>query len=171
MAFDVHWPKDELGSGWFEKVYTRLYVRVRQFVTEYFGYGDVPVTGTADDAPEKGFIWLEARFSEQLMWFVEEVAMQDNNAVGGWDDLLVKRLLRECLVTGVIGKVLETSVFDDLLFGADKTQKDMLEAQDKCTLELEGTWFPWWIMDAELTRCRLSTHPTAVSLRSHHAQG
>jgi hypothetical protein len=90
------------------------------------------------------------------MWFVEKVAMQDNNA-GGWDALLTKKVMRECLVTGVIGKVLETAVFDELLFGADAVQKRMLEAQDECTLQFEG-------------ECYLSTpegspaHPTQATI-------
>ncbi|KAK4129417.1 hypothetical protein N657DRAFT_677040 [Parathielavia appendiculata] len=54
----------------------------------------------------------------------------DNNAVG-WDALLIKGALRH-------GKALEMVVFDDLLFGADEVQKNMLVAQDECTLNFEG---------------------------------
>ncbi|EAQ93472.1 hypothetical protein CHGG_01707 [Chaetomium globosum CBS 148.51] len=118
--------------------------RVREFAEGYFGLGDMPAargaapgSGLWGDWEEQGLVWLEGGFSEQFLWFVGQVAMQDNNA-GGWDALLTKRAHRECLVTGVIGKVLEMAVFDDLLFGADKTQKSMLEAQDECTLEFEG---------------------------------
>ncbi|KAH6650943.1 hypothetical protein F5144DRAFT_524485 [Chaetomium tenue] len=136
-------PKDR----WYNRRARVLGIReslVREFAEEYFGLGDMPAArGAAPGSglwggwEEQGLVWLEGGFSEQFLWFVGQVAMQDNNA-GGWDALLTKRAHRECLVTGVIGKVLEMAVFDDLLFGADKTQKSMLEAQDECTLEFEG---------------------------------
>ncbi|KAK4032630.1 hypothetical protein C8A01DRAFT_50618 [Parachaetomium inaequale] len=134
--FDVRWPEGELPSDWYEMVYLHMFVKVGELVRGYFGYGDVPGSEVGGGGRE-GRVWLEAGFSEQFMWFVEKVAMQDNNA-GGWDALLTKKVLRECLVTGVIGKVLETAVFDELLFGADEVQKRMLEAQDECTLQFEG---------------------------------
>jgi hypothetical protein len=143
----VRWPLGEgkvMGSAWFEMVYAHLFERTREFAEGYFGLGNMPAAGGAAPGSEpwggwegKGVVWLEAGFSEQFLWFVEQVAMQDNNA-GGWDVLLTKKTHRECLVTGVIGKVLQMAVFDDLLFGADKTQKTMLEAQDECTLQFEG---------------------------------
>lgn len=152
--FDVRWPLGEgkeLGSEWFEMVYAHLFRRVREFAEGYFGLGDMPAargaapgSGLWGDWEEQGLVWLEGGFSEQFLWFVGQVAMQDNNA-GGWDALLTKRAHRECLVTGVIGKVLEMAVFDDLLFGADKTQKSMLEAQDECTLEFEGQYSYCWV--------------------------
>ncbi|KAJ4297015.1 hypothetical protein N0V88_003931 [Collariella sp. IMI 366227] len=134
--FDVHWPlgHGEVGSEWYEMLYSHLYVRVGKFVKEYFGYGNLPAVW---EGVAKNYPWLDGGFSKQFMGFLEQVAIQDNN-MGGWDDLLVKRLHREFMVTGVIGKVLETCVFDDLLFGADTAQKRMLKAQDECTLELEG---------------------------------
>ncbi|KAH6853576.1 hypothetical protein B0I37DRAFT_10201 [Chaetomium sp. MPI-CAGE-AT-0009] len=142
--FEVRWPVGgegaELGSEWFEMVYAHLFGRVREFAGRYFGLGDLPVAaapGSGSVAGGEGRVWLEGGFEEQFLWFVAQVAMQDNNA-GGWDVLLMKKVYRECLVTGVVGKVLEMAVFDDLLFGADKVQKDMLKAQDECTLDLEG---------------------------------
>jgi hypothetical protein len=140
--------EDDLPSEWYEDVYTHLYGRVRSLVREYFGYGDLPVVvaaagGQGGRGGGGGEVWLDGGFSKQFMWFVQKVAMQDNNLAGGWDDLLVRRPLREYLATGVIAKALETCVFDDLLFGADKDQKGMLEAQDRCTLELEGQYLPY----------------------------
>ncbi len=131
-GFELRWPDGEVDSVWYENVYSHLYLRVWGVAKEYFGFGDLPDVGGGP-----GSVWLDAGFSTQFMWFVEQIAMQDNRT-GGWDELLVKQLHRTCLVTGVIGKALETCVFDDLLFGADETQKKMLEGQDECTLELEG---------------------------------
>jgi hypothetical protein len=135
--FGGHWPAGEIESDWYERVYTHLYTKVGEFVREYFGYGDLPVSSGV--AGERELVWLESGFSEQFLWFVEKVAIQDN-AAGGWDVLLVERRYRECLVSGVLAKSLEASVFDDLLFGADEVQKNMLKAQDECTLEYDGEY-------------------------------
>lgn len=132
--FELRWPDGEADSVWYENMYSHLYLRASGVAKEFFGYGDLPASAGGGG---KGLVWLDAGFSTEFMWFVEQVAMQDNRA-GGWDELLVKQLHRTCLVTGVIGKALETCVFDDLLFGADETQKKMLEGQDECTLDLEG---------------------------------
>lgn len=140
----LRWPNgEELESEWYETAYGNLFRRVREFVGWWFGVGDFPSFESGDESygtSEKrkgGFVWLEAGFSDEFMWFVEQVAMQDNNA-GGWDALLARRAERECLVTGVLGKVLEMGVFDDLLFGADPAQKSMLQGQDECTIGHEG---------------------------------
>ncbi|KXX80163.1 hypothetical protein MMYC01_204136 [Madurella mycetomatis] len=70
-------------------------------------------------------------------WFAKRVAKQDNH-VGGWDVLLKMEKHRRYLVIDVIGKVLEMCVFDELLFSAEGEQKEMLEAQDRCTFDMEG---------------------------------
>ncbi|KAL2165341.1 hypothetical protein VTH06DRAFT_638 [Thermothelomyces fergusii] len=153
---DGRWPAahggGELESEWYERAYGDLFGRVRDFAAAYFGYGDLadpsaPSSSTTrgvrvwvppGGAPGRGgSVWADAGLSEQFCWFVAQVAVQDNNA-GGWDVLLTRRRQREHLVAGVIGKILEMEVFDDLLFGADRVQKRMLEAQDECTLDYEG---------------------------------
>lgn len=137
VGFEMErWPSgtaEELESTWFEMLYSHLYVRARGFAGEYFGYGDiVPARRSAREV-----VWLEAGSSRQFRWFVKKVARQDNHA-GGWDALLKMEKHRRYLVIGVIGKALEMCVFDELLFGADAEQKEMLEAQDRCTLDMEG---------------------------------
>jgi hypothetical protein len=175
--FDQPWRKAEYETEWYEAVYWNLFVRVREFVKEYFGGGDipgvpvVPPVGGGDGCGERGFPWLEGEFSKEFMWFVEKVAIQDNN-VGGWDALLRRGVMRECLVTGIIAKLLETSVFDELLFGADQTQKTMLESQDECTLQYEGEWslvsvVSLWILVHILTRRRLPAHHPSCSVHPH----
>lgn len=69
------------------------------------------------------------------------VARQDNHAPGGWDDLLVQRTHREYVITGVIGKVLDKYVWEELLFGATEAQKDLLEKEDRLTADLDGKVF------------------------------
>jgi hypothetical protein len=171
--FDHPWRKAEYETEWYEAMYWNLFVRVREFVEEYFGCGDIPgvpivppVGGGGGGGEERGFPWLEGGFSKEFMWFVEKVAIQDNNA-GGWDALLRRGVMRECLVTGIIAKLLETSVFDELLFGADQTQKTMLESQDECTLQHEGEWSlasvgSPWILVHILTQPQATNAPPCV---------
>ncbi len=139
MTFAGRWMEKELSTEWYETLYRDLFRQTRKFVMEYFGYGDLPTTLAAGEGGS-GSVWLEGGSSKHFRCFVKKVAKQDNNA-GGWDALLVDRRKREWLLTGVVGKALETCVFEDLLFGADEGQKKMLEAQDECTLDLEGEKF------------------------------
>ncbi len=135
MRFDERWAAGEIPNHWYENRYRNLFRLARKFAVENFGYGDLPTPLAAGEGGS-GFVWLEGT-SKHFRCFVKKIAKQDKNA-GGWDELLVKRRNREWLLTGVIGKVLETCVFEDLLFGADEGAKEMLEAQDECTLEFEG---------------------------------
>ncbi|KAK4147787.1 uncharacterized protein C8A04DRAFT_24340 [Dichotomopilus funicola] len=143
--FDALWPMDgEVPDEWYEKLYSRLFESVRDFAETYFGHDDFPdvdVDGAEAEAEgkenEEGAIWLEAGLSNILLSFIGQIAIQDNNT-GGWDALLTQRAQRECLVVGVVGKVLETAVFDDLLFGESEPGKTMLAAQDKSTVNAEG---------------------------------
>jgi hypothetical protein len=138
--FEIEWPRVELESSWYEMVCTHLYVRAGEFADEYFMYGDIPA-GSAAEPGGEGSVWTQAAFSSQFRWYVARIAKQDIHA-GGWDALLAKGLHRKYLVTGIIGKLLETCVFDELLFGADAEQRRMLEAQDRCTLDMEGEYLP-----------------------------
>ncbi len=175
MRFEGLWTEEELPSIWYETRYKSLFRQTRKFVLEYFGYGDLPATLAAGEGVP-GLVWLEGGSSKHFRCFVKKVAKQDNNA-GGWDALLVNRRKREWLLTGVIGKALETCVFEDLLFGADEGQKKMLEAQDECTLEFEGEktysvdWrniLPIWNSECHLTQHRIPAHHAALSKRPRH---
>lgn len=135
--FEIQWPDggergEELDSEWYQMVYTHLYVRVSEVVSKYFGYGDIKGNGES--------VWVEGDgLPKQFRWYVAQVAKQDN-AVGGWDHLLEKQWHREYLVRGIIGKLLEREVFEELLFGADELQKKMLEAHDELTIHQEGLY-------------------------------
>ncbi|KAK3694856.1 hypothetical protein B0T22DRAFT_533829 [Podospora appendiculata] len=130
MRFVMQWPAGELPSDWFEILYVHLFVRVARFAERYIEHGDI-------DAEGEGSVWAARGFSEQFVYYAGLVARQDNLA-GGWDHLLTSRLHRKYLVMGVIAKVLETSVFDKLLFGASEAQLDVLAAEDEATLEVDG---------------------------------
>lgn len=137
------WPADDSGAGmesaWFQELYKHIYVRTRDFAAEYFGYGDIGSATGRLLAPRER-VWLEWGASRELRWYAQRVAKQDCHA-GGWDALLMREKHRRYLVTGVIGKVLEICVFEELLFGAAEDQREMLEAQDLATLNLDGEYY------------------------------
>ncbi|KAK3336766.1 hypothetical protein B0T19DRAFT_396477 [Cercophora scortea] len=136
MRFVMQWPDDEMPSKWFEILYVHLYVRVARFAERYIEFEDIE-----DEYDQgSGYVWAAAAtglFSKQFIYYAGLVARQDNMA-GGWDCLITSKLHRKYLVMGVIAKVLETSVFDKLLFGASEAQLDVLSAEDEATLDVDG---------------------------------
>ncbi|KAL1838114.1 hypothetical protein VTJ49DRAFT_3019 [Mycothermus thermophilus] len=159
------WPRSggELEDEWYEKLYGSVWERVWGFAQGWFGYGDMP--GLPGKVPceggvVKGAVWRssvgrggvgaglrllgkkkktggERGFDEEFRWFVSQVAVQDNHA-GGWDAVLLRRGLREAVVAGVVSKVLEEQVWDELLFGGSKKQRAVLKGQDEGFIQYDG---------------------------------
>ncbi|KAK0667706.1 hypothetical protein QBC41DRAFT_395267 [Cercophora samala] len=146
LEFNFTKPRDgeEIGNEWFGAVWQDLYLKASHFGEEYFGEGlgfgeEVPNGGDIGDLKKIDKVWTTGvGGSKNLVWFISQVARQDNGYEGGWDVMLSKAVQRKLLVVGVLGKVLERQVFDDLLFGADQEARDMLEAADKALEASEG---------------------------------
>ncbi|KAJ9151805.1 hypothetical protein NKR23_g2734 [Pleurostoma richardsiae] len=119
-------PKD----SWFELVLLDLYERVEGFAEHYF---ETDVDYPADN---QGSPWLED-LPQQFIDYVSLISRGDP-LVGGWDDLIRDSLKRRCVVSGVFAKVLEMTVFNQLLFGATDTQKKLLHYHDMELVENEG---------------------------------
>ena len=136
MRFAMAWPRDkELSGAWFEILYTHLYARTFQLAERYFTYKHIPFVPPWDS------LWVREDFSPQFVYYAGLVARGDAKT-GGWETVLRKSYYRQYLIMGIIGKVLETSVFNELLFGADDNQAALLKAQDEATLHLEGELSP-----------------------------
>ncbi|KAK1767088.1 hypothetical protein QBC33DRAFT_570048 [Phialemonium atrogriseum] len=129
MRFTKEWPNEELPDGWYDMAYMDLFIRVQNFANKYFKFEDIPAV--PGESP-----WLDG-FSDEFIYYAGTIARQDKHR-GGWDAILTSKATRNSLVIGVIAKVLGISVFDKLLFGADKVQEEMLAAQDEATIETEG---------------------------------
>ncbi|KAK0747819.1 hypothetical protein B0T21DRAFT_419020 [Apiosordaria backusii] len=147
LGFNFPLPLDgkEIGNEWFGAVWQDLYLRVSHFAEEYFGeglgFGEVePNGGDITDEARIQAVWDGIGGKKNLIWFISQVARQDNMLEGGWDLLLAKAVRRKLVVTGVVAKILEREVFDELLFGADDLARDMLEGQDKALVQVEGYW-------------------------------
>jgi hypothetical protein len=123
------WRPDEVESEWIQRFYSHLFLRLNEFVSVNFGHGNVDTTG----AP----IWATGGFSKHFVHYAQLVARQDNHT-GGWDWLLHSGRQRVYLIVGIIGRMLQTHVFDDLLFGGEDSAKAILQSQDEGLLTVEG---------------------------------
>jgi len=142
LGFHIKWPQgiEEFHSQWVELVLVHLYLRVAEFAARCFQHGDIPSTPSTRDSSaskRKRSLWKSAGFSPTFLHYASLVAKQDNNA-GGWDILLESKLHRKYLVTGMVNRVLQTKVFDELLFGATDKTKAILDAQDLGIIDNEG---------------------------------
>ncbi|KAH8883839.1 hypothetical protein GQ53DRAFT_421488 [Thozetella sp. PMI_491] len=132
MRFQMSWPLEkELGHEWYEMLYTHLYVRVHKVAEQYFKLGDLPKVRHWDS------LWTHQKFSDQFLYYAGVIARGDKKT-GGWEEMLKSELHRQYLIMGVIGKVLETTVFSELLFGATEEQSKLLKSQDTTMVMLEG---------------------------------
>jgi len=129
-------PKEDRSDFWFENLISDLFIRVEEFSKSYFDRGfDFPASYRDDP-------WSEG-ISPQFIDIASHIARCDP-ARGGWSQLLTDRRERSFLVTGVISKILEMTVFSELLFGCDDeavrgfSSKIALEALDKDMLQDEG---------------------------------
>ncbi|KAK4164241.1 hypothetical protein QBC43DRAFT_211297 [Cladorrhinum sp. PSN259] len=111
--------------------YTHLFLRVESFARKYFDLGDMDT-----DSYHGEYVWLED-LPKEFLWYAKKVARQDNFN-GQWDTLLTLSTFRRCLVIAIFAKVLETFIWDELLFGGRKDQFLMLSSQDQSLLGLDG---------------------------------
>lgn len=144
LGFDhIRWPtseehKDvEFQSDWYEILWYDIMKRVYRWAEKYFDeQQDVKVS--AKSVKDWTNLWKQAGVSDHFVHYASLVARQDNNHPAGWDVLLAKGRYRKFLMVGVLVRLLQEQVFDELLFGADKGTKRMLDAQDECYIELDG---------------------------------
>ncbi|KAK5663542.1 hypothetical protein OQA88_3973 [Cercophora sp. LCS_1] len=154
---------NEFDASWYTDMFTHLFVVVDSFSGGYFGhgnfkefvkYGAPPPTATpalpaspegtpAVETPatatriNRRSPWSRAGFSQQFIHYASLVAKQDAHC-GGWDVLLTSNVHRTYLVIGIIGRVLQNTVFDELLFGANEDQIKMLKVADESTPDIDG---------------------------------
>ncbi|KAK3388880.1 hypothetical protein B0T20DRAFT_385801 [Sordaria brevicollis] len=140
----IRWPSAEqpereweFQSEWYEILWYDLMRRVYRWTEKYFEEGrDVNVG--AKSVRDWSNLWKQAGVSDHFVHYASLVARQDNNHPAGWDVLLAKGTHRKLLMAGVLVRVLQEQVWDDLLFGADRNTKRMLEAQDECYIDMDG---------------------------------
>ncbi|KAK3500830.1 hypothetical protein B0T13DRAFT_433271 [Neurospora crassa] len=140
----IRWPttseehKDvEFQSDWYEILWYDIMKRVYRWAEKYFDeQQDVKVS--AKSVKDWTNLWKQAGVSDHFVHYASLVARQDNSHPAGWDVLLAKGRYRKFLMVGVLVRLLQEQVFDELLFGADKATKRMLETQDECYIELDG---------------------------------
>jgi hypothetical protein len=155
LVFTKPWPDNELPDSWFEHASVDLYNRVRSFAKEYFDLGTIP----ASDHPSP---WRSG-FSAEFIVMADKIAIPDPFG-SGWHSLLLLTKERACLVTGLIARILEVGVFDQLLFGATKAQNRLLKAEDMATIADEGLYgLAHASRHQKLTSCGGYSHSQAIN--------
>lgn len=152
----IRWPTTSLGtefqSDWYEILWYDLMRRVYRWAEKYFEETqDVKVAEKS--VIDWSNLWKRAGVSDHFVHYASLVARQDNNHPAGWDVLLAKGRHRKLLMVGMLVRLLQEQVWDELLFGADKGTKRMLEAQDECWIDMDGrlslSCLQMMIMDAD----------------------
>ncbi|KAJ4388351.1 hypothetical protein N0V85_007649, partial [Neurospora sp. IMI 360204] len=142
LGFDhIRWPTDkekEFQSDWYGILWYDLMQRVYRWAEKYFDNEGSDVKLAAKSVKDWTNLWKQAGVSDQFVHYASLVARQDNNHPAGWDVLLAKGRYRKFLMVAVLVRLLQEQVFDELLFGADRGTKRMLEAQDECYDEMDG---------------------------------
>jgi len=129
-------PKEDRSDGWFQNLIHDLFLRVASFSYDYFGRDHIFPWGYREDP------WAE-KLSPHFIGLASQIARADPRR-GSWALLLVSGQERAYLVMGVISKILDASVFSQLLFGvsdegaAGTSNRATLEAMDKTMLQQEG---------------------------------
>ncbi|CAK7239881.1 MAG: hypothetical protein STHCBS139747_001316 [Sporothrix thermara] len=124
----------EKNDDWYEVLFTTLLELTEDLCISTFGVGRL------DDGHNKvpgSSPWADPQLSPSLLFYVSEIARQDNRD-GGWDELLADPLQRAMLAQGVLAKVLDEYVFSALLFGGSAQQQDALGQWDRIMLTKEG---------------------------------
>lgn len=146
LGFDhIRWPtlseedkEIEFQSDWYGILWEDLMRRVYRWAEKYFDNEGSDVKLSAKSVKDWTNLWKQAGVSDQFVHYASLVARQDNNHPAGWDVLLAKGRYRKFLMVAVLVRLLQEQVFDELLFGADRGTKRMLEAQDECYIEMDG---------------------------------
>jgi hypothetical protein len=152
QGFTEKWPDKEMRDDWYEIHWLNLRERTQNFAAKYFKFGDRELFGAENHETgesDKGDIsdpnhflasvnslWLEGT-SPQFIYYAKQVARQDNKT-GGWEALLQKEKCRPLLVQGIIGRVLQMSVFTKLLFGCTEDEEIFLRKHDEVTITSDG---------------------------------
>jgi hypothetical protein len=130
----------EKPDDFYELLFVDVYGHARRFAHTHFGYGDLVVA-----EGEEGKLWLGASgkgVGRELVDYVAGVARQDNVfGERAWEAVIASMEERTAVVCGVLGRVLEKQVWDELLFGAGKALRRDLTSLDCQSLGAEGLFF------------------------------
>jgi hypothetical protein len=135
-TYPPHWQGDR-PDEYFETQFSKLYDQLIDFSQTYFNYPNI-----ADHIYEHGEdLWKLLPDSEKFVLYASQVAQPDPVA-GKWNGLLSNNESRSTLVAGIISRVLQKEIFDELLFGAREDQKEAMEKVEMSLVGNEkGTFF------------------------------
>ncbi|KAI0547157.1 hypothetical protein F4679DRAFT_575050 [Xylaria curta] len=114
--------------------YKTLYNRLCDFAEIWFGQG-IYLEDLRDTKAEIS-TW-EVPMTEQFVQYARVVAHEDKGYVE-WNDILNDPKHRKWLCVSVFSQIIERKIFNQLLFGASKTDQEELERHDLHWLAAEG---------------------------------
>ncbi len=123
-------PSSDPPSEWFLGEFAKLYYNVTEFVEAFFCQSDLPHIGNGPS------LWIN-RIPLEFQNFAEMVADPEPSS-GGWNRMLSDRIERRYLLVGILARILEAKVFNELLFGAEDMQKANLESLERTFAGEEG---------------------------------
>lgn len=123
----------ELDDDFYKEGIEALYKQVSSFVETYC----CPSYPAGFDVSQKGNSPWDIKQTHEFVSHAEYVACSDGYS-GGWNRLMIDRVQRKFLLVGILVRILHLEVFNDLLFGASKSQKDMLMQVEKTLVLKDG---------------------------------
>lgn len=128
-------PDQELSDDYYERAIGAIYLQIAALVETYYcAPKDLP--GCYDTSSPGNNPW-NCDLSDELLQHIQYIARPDPYT-GGWNRLLLDRSQRQPLLIGIFAKVLETKVFNALLFGTDGYEHEMMEKMEKTLVNLDG---------------------------------
>jgi hypothetical protein len=132
-------PLEDRDDRYFHMAIGRLESQIEDFSEIYFCF---PTTYTVDT--DNNNPW-DAGMGPEFLRFAELVAEPDPH-MGGWNRFMTDLGQRKWFLVGILARVLETRVFNELLFGATKPMNDMLVTMEKTLVTLEGMCLPFSLL-------------------------
>ncbi|OTA68323.1 hypothetical protein K449DRAFT_461186 [Hypoxylon sp. EC38] len=130
-----HHPKD-YDDDFYKTHLDNLYHLTVEFATKWFD-GNISlayIQGRTEEA--SGQIWA-SNLTPQFTQYARLVAHEDLDHQG-WPTTLNNPVHRRWFIVGILAQIMETRIFNELLFGANKEIEEELQRQDLKFLDKEG---------------------------------
>ncbi|CAG8955720.1 hypothetical protein HYFRA_00010986 [Hymenoscyphus fraxineus] len=129
-------PLTDRPDTFFKDAFHSLYTDIHSLCHAFFGYPNllspewVKKTGTAKP-------WDAIGAMSEFTTFADLVAEEDQ-VVGGWEEMVGKGSSRKFLVVGVIVKMLKVRVFDEGIYGGSVQEGEMMHGVERALIDREG---------------------------------
>lgn len=130
-------PLEDCSNRFYELEFYKLYAEIEDWTNIYFGAPDLTTTEWESDVGDG--VWTRVREMPEFVQWAEMVAEEDAE-MGGWENMIANGVNRKWFVAAVIVKIIKHKVFDELLFGGTKEEKEMLFSMERAMFQREGVF-------------------------------